>query len=185
MSDYPGAIDTFRTIENIPGQTYDPAKQTTVYVEDLEQRSSAILAVENLLGVNMLKVYPIGFVIEFGDSTATPESRDMPGTWVRHCEGKAHYSEDSSDTDFDVVGETGGASTHTLTIAELPVHSHVGGAKSLKKNAQGSSGDEYYGGASGGTAGTGNEATSQSTGDGAAHNNLPPYHVTVCWERTA
>lgn len=50
MSNYPTSIDTFRTIDNIPGQTYDEEKTTTVYAEDLEQRSDAIIAIEETLG---------------------------------------------------------------------------------------------------------------------------------------
>jgi microcystin-dependent protein len=36
----------------------------------------------------------------------------------------------------------------------------------------------------GSTAAAGTEATG-STGGGAAHNNMPPYIVKYCWERTA
>ena len=52
MSDYPGAVDTFRTIENIPGQSYDPTKKTTIYAEDIQALAAAVVALEETLGVN-------------------------------------------------------------------------------------------------------------------------------------
>lgn len=57
MSDYPGAIDSFRTPANIPGQDYDPAKTTTIFSEDFGTRSDAIVAIENTLGTNPQDIY--------------------------------------------------------------------------------------------------------------------------------
>lgn len=80
--------------------------------------------------------------------------------------GRVPVGYDSSQTEFDALGETGGAKTHTLTEAQIPSHSHpltfvnttgVNGYIPL-----GSSGTSYGGN-------TGN------TGGGQAHNNLQPY----------
>ena len=53
MSNYPGTTDSFRTIENIPGQTYDVDKTTTVYAEDIQALGDAIVAIEETLGTNV------------------------------------------------------------------------------------------------------------------------------------
>lgn len=87
--------------------------------------------------------------------------------------GRVAVGRDAGQTEFDTVGETGGAKTHTLSAAEMPAHSHGNPA----------GGQFWVGGgaaifASGGTysaqlaAATGNNA-----GGGGAHNNLQPYTV--------
>lgn len=50
MADYPTTVSTFRTKANIPGQTFDPDKQTTVYMEDFSDLEQELVAVENTLG---------------------------------------------------------------------------------------------------------------------------------------
>lgn len=85
--------------------------------------------------------------------------------------GKIPVGRDSGQTEFDVLGETGGAKTHTLSIPEMPVHSHT---SKVVVGAGGISGFGYVGDQnvtsralqSGGTAGS-----------GTAHNNLQPYQV--------
>lgn len=52
MSTYPGEIDEFRNTENLPGVEYDAADTKTVYAEDTNNHSSAIVAIESTLGVN-------------------------------------------------------------------------------------------------------------------------------------
>ena len=85
---------------------------------------------------------------------------------------------DSADTSFDTLGETGGEKTHTLTIAEMPSHSHLmwtlnqqigtGGDASLK-----------------GTYNFVKDTGTGNAGGGNAHNNLQPYIVVYFWKRTA
>ncbi|WP_427870534.1 DUF859 family phage minor structural protein [Leucobacter luti] len=78
----------------------------------------------------------------------------------------------SADAEFNVLGKTGGAKTHTLTTAEMPNHEH----RTLN------TGDVwvYQGTASlaGGTPHGGRTVANQmtgKTGGGGAHNNLQPY----------
>jgi microcystin-dependent protein len=42
-----------------------------------------------------------------------------------NLKGKVPVGRDSADVSFDSMGETGGAKTHTLTSAEMPVHTHT------------------------------------------------------------
>lgn len=113
----------------------------------------------------------------------------------------------ASDSDFDAAEKTGGAKTHTLTSAEMPSHTHVQDAHTHTQNAhshvQGVN-SAATGGLSGYTADTSTNtrvdsgystaaatavnqnatAVNQSTGGGAAHNNMPPFLAVYFWKRT-
>ena len=47
------------------------------------------------------------------------------GVWAAFGAGKVLVGLDSTDVDFDTVEETGGVKTVTLTVAQMPVHTHV------------------------------------------------------------
>lgn len=107
--------------------------------------------------------------------------------------GRSPVGRDPSQTEFDALGKTGGAKTHTLTENEMPAHNHGG--------ATGSAGSHQhpYGirgflvsvtgstSSANGMDGSGDDqdATTQSAGDhthsisveggNSPHNNLMPY----------
>ena len=94
------------------------------------------------------------------------------------------------------AGSTGGESTHTLTVQEMPVHSHTVNAHShaigldndttigtygwsLHVNANGNS---VTGAQKTVTSGTSSPNTN-TIGGGVAHNNMPPYLTVYMWKR--
>ena len=85
--------------------------------------------------------------------------------------GRVGVGRDGSQTEFDTLGESGGAKTHTLSINQIPAHTH-GGVSSTYSNS-GTTASSINRDA-GGT----NNVSSASTGGGQAHNNLQPYLVT-------
>ena len=88
--------------------------------------------------------------------------------------GRTLVGKDSSDTDFNTLGKTGGEKTHTLTVDEMPSHTHKIQVRS------GNIGD-YYGDPPLTDGNAGNliqGGDTKSTGGSQPHNNLQPYLVT-------
>jgi len=88
-------------------------------------------------------------------------------------------------------GDTGGEEEVVLTTQQMPSHSHWekfisgdGNANSYVRAA--GTGDKqgvYYGNQTAWVQNTGEAVYTDTTGDGEAHNNMPPYLVVCMWER--
>ncbi|WP_104137213.1 tail fiber protein [Cryobacterium sp. Y62] len=85
--------------------------------------------------------------------------------------GRVPVGLDSSQTEFDALGEAYGAKTHTLTVAEMPTHAHSINAHDTGAD-QTSGGNRAYL-----TSGGANDRSTRSTGGGGAHNNVQPSRV--------
>lgn len=121
-------------------------------------------------GVHTLKFCPYGL----GDGSTT---FTLPG-----AKGRVIVGRDSSQTEFDIVGLTGGAKTHALTESELAAHTHPLHMNTGGGSFPGNGGNIVNGqNASLGTKAevfvSGGVIPVQSAGSGAAHNNLQPYTV--------
>lgn len=118
--------------------------------------------------------YPVGTIYLTEDDTFNPQTQ-WGGNWEK-IENRFIYG-----TGENSSGLTGGETEHTLTINEMPNHSHkvryVGG------NANG-----IYGGQPGTSkdANPGyNHLLLGYEGGGQAHNNMPPYYTANIWRRVS
>jgi hypothetical protein len=127
------------------------------------------------------QAFPVGSVFIAVVST-NPATLLGYGTWAAFAAGRMLVGLDAGQTEFDTVEETGGAKTHTLTVTEMPAHTHVISSQTATTGAATS-----YEHGTLDTSSAEAEVTevTGSTGGGAAHNNLPPYVVVYMWKRTA
>lgn len=131
------------------------------------------------------QIYPVGSI--YITANATNPSVLFGGTWEQ-LKGKFLVGVDSSDTDFETSGKTGGEKTHTLTVDEIPSHTHDmdDAVYGNYKNRLGIRGD---GGGGNGLIPSMMQTTGYSrykptnTGGGQAHNNMPPYLAVYMWKR--
>lgn len=131
--------------------------------------------------------YPIGSI--YMSTIPTNPSSIFGGTWEAWGNGRVPVGVDPNDSAFNTVEKTGGAKTHTLTVAEMPAHTH--NIYSTKGNYPDPTLDDpvshpildigkdslgnYY-----------EDSDSTSTvGSGSAHNNLQPYITCYMWKRVA
>ena len=150
----------------------------------LQTQLNALDSAKTTLSAVFNMVYPVGSIYINAGVSTSPATLMGFGTWVRYGEGKVLVSQSSSDTEFDTMNETGGSKTHTLTVSELPSHTHTHTVQTGRSysssigNApvvQGSDNVVYSSAA----------VTTSSTGSGQAHNNLQPYIVVYMWRRTS
>lgn len=126
-----------------------------------------------------LNIFPVGSI--YLSVTDTNPSTYFGGTWESWGSGRVPVSVDASDTDFDTVEKTGGAKTHTLTVAEMPSHNHQ---QIFDQTAGSKWGIGPYKIATQYT-GTYENRFIKSAGGGQAHNNLQPYITCYMWKRIA
>ena len=154
-------------------------------------------------GASVLDCYPVGSYYETSDSTFNPNI-SWGGTWVLEAEGLVHIGAGSNYT----IGDTGGEVDHTLTVNEMPSHTHIqdshnhaqnphshqikeqassvaSGSKYARPRTESYSGSYGYVTSSVTATNIAATATNQNTGGGQPHNNMQPYKVVNRWHRTA
>ena len=85
--------------------------------------------------------------------------------------GRTLVGKDSSDTDFNELGKTGGEKTHTITTSEIPSHSHHISSVGIGSGSYGYNISSL-------SIGSEQKEYTDNTGGGQPHNNLQPYIVT-------
>lgn len=118
-------------------------------------------------------LHPIGSIYMTYNPTSPAEL--FGGVWEFYSPARTLYS----TTDEASIGTTGGSFTHTLTVNEMPSHSHrlpvivdmMGSGANADVHEQGLNSNNT----------TGNSLS--STGSGAAHVNAQPYSACYIWKR--
>lgn len=133
----------------------------------------------NLLDKSLIdKVYPVGSI--YMSVNAADPAALFGGTWEQIKDRFLLAAGDAY-----AAGSTGGEETHTLTVDEMPVHSHSNpihvswdyepNTESPWSNPWNQSGNLVYD----------NSSRTSNEGGGLAHNNMPPYLSVYMWKRTA
>lgn len=164
---------------------------TTTLDTDLTEISGEISTitgetVETLFDTYMASVraqeYPVGRIVMFYDNA--DHSNYLGYTWVRTCVGRVPTGYDTTQTEFNTIGKTGGEKAHKLTVNEMPSHTH---SSNLFLYVNGNS---EISGVQPGSAFTPNGlGRSQSSltyaGGNGSHNTLQPYEVVSFWRRVS
>ena len=117
--------------------------------------------------------YPVGSI--YMSTTNTSPASMFGGTWEQ-IKDKFLLSAGNNYS----AGSTGGEATHTLTLNEMPNHSHSADYTFSH------SGNWYVGMIAQGDSSTGLSSKDNAVGyrgGGQAHNNMPPYLAVYCWKR--
>lgn len=145
---------------------------------DLSTKNDVTVEVTKQLNTFVDKIYHVGRIIETLDPDFNPNT--IIGKWEPFGGGRVTVGVDVNNPIMNEAGKTFGENEHTLTIDEMPSHSHAQfvTAKSLQTtgvrvdyNEDGASGAFEQG------VDTGN------TGNGQPHNNMQPSITVYRWIR--
>ena len=151
-------------------------------------------------------IYPVGSIY-MSVNSSNPGSL-FGGTWEKMPAGRVLIPEGESDwgTEYE-AGSTGGEATHTLTVDEMPAHSHSGAINSASLTGSvtlgtgefrsrtgivtlSNNGVQIDSGVGGNsprtmtiTATHQHSLTINKNGGGKAHNLMQPYFVVYCFKR--
>ncbi len=115
-------------------------------------------------------IYPIGSI--YLSYSHNDPSEMFGGSWARITNAFL-WATDASGT----IGQTGGEEKHTLTVNELPEHTH---GSVYSQQADGTKTQAWFS-----TSGDKLAYGTVEAGGGEAHNNMPPYIQVSVWRRTA
>ena len=151
-------------------------------ISNSDTKISTQKAIKTYIGTIINTIYPVGHIL-MTENSANPSTYLGVGTWVAYGNGKVPIGIDTSQTEFNTIGLTGGEKSHILSILETPSHNHANGSYSKLLKVDGG-GTTSFTDNSGGEPNLNSAGTIASVGGNGAHNNLQPYIVCYMWKRT-
>ena len=132
------------------------------------------------LNTYLLAAHPVGSYYWSDDST--DPGRLFGGTWEEVTDVFLFAAARDNQVGYQ-AGDSGGSKTHTLTVDEMPSHTHRLGIDNPNGEQLGGSKLQhlynpnaiFYG----------LDDVIKTAGGGQPHNNMPPYYATYCWRRIA
>lgn len=97
--------------------------------------------------------------------------RRVVGNNTPDLKGRFVVGYNSADTDYNTISKTGGEKKHTLTVGEMPSHTHD------YDRAYSEDGDVNHNGWNSTIRVKSTTSSTTSTGSGQSHENRPPYYV--------
>ena len=149
------------------------ATKTELSTAKTEASNTYATKTELANAANFDKIYPIGSI--YMSVNSTNPSTLFGGTWEQL---KDRFLLGAGNTYS--AGATGGEAEHTLTIAEMPTHSHgLRIASAIDPQGLDIALEAPH------TRSWGMDMNTMLTGSTKPHNNMPPYLAVYMWKRTA
>lgn len=155
-------------------------QETTNIKSNINKNTSDISTLNSMIAVYWKTIYPIGSIYISTSATFNPNTV-WGGTWEQTASGRCLIGANDSYP----LGSMGGEATHTLTIQELPQHSHgIYGADSRSGNITVPQPRFTYKDKGQTTSYISGIMGTELTGNNNAHNNMQPYLAVYMWKRT-
>lgn len=165
-------------------------KKSSVGVNCLPSQSD-VLQLGDSAWLTAQGAYPVG-AIYLSVTDANPAAL-FGGTWERVSQGRFligaganvanttdYWGEYPAGKENFPAGEMGGEVEHTLTVDEMPSHTHSERLEWSNTKAWGLTGTGQ-----GANAAVDQGSSTESTGGGKPHSNMPPYLVCYMWRRVS
>ena len=188
--------ETITIKDSVARQTADSAKtlattasgNATTALNKMNELESEISALKSDLAN---KLYPVGSIYMsvnatnpsalFGGTWEQIKGRFLIGTGANDANTTDYWGHEDANNHNMPAGELGGESQHTLTVDEMPFHTHVTRLDWNNTKGWGIATSE-----SGDTNATVDAGTKTgAAGGGKPHNNMPPYLAVYMWKRIA
>lgn len=171
-----GVLEVYRVADKETAQFFTSSDGGKTFAR-LKHYQTGVWSVWKTRGLDQF--YPVGSIYQSTNST-DPTSL-MGGTWKRFGQGRVLVGVSETETEFNVPNKAGGSKVHTLTIQEMPSHSHRqrvtanNGSPAIRRDHASDGNSSIYD----------QGIDTGSTGGGQPHNNLQPYITVYMWERIA
>lgn len=157
------------------------AKAKTLESTESGELSVSVSLVESMLLERSKREHPVGSYYTSDKDTEPAEIFGF-GTWER-VKGVVLLG---ADEDSYPAGSEGGEAEHTLTVEEMPSHSHqYNRLPQMFANTNFSKDDQANFNDSVRASSNTEYVQTWNTGGSQPHNNMMPYHAAYCWRRTA